>query len=189
MLDRPSLVAVDGVDGSGKTTFAARLASRYADAGRAVHIVHMDDFLNPRAVRYRLGRGSPDGFVRDTYNLPAFTANVLDALHRNGHCRIVCKAFDYRTDRPLHDDPVDVAGGDVVIVEGMFMHRDELANTWDLSVFLDVPFETSVARMAARDGTNPDPDHASNRRYVEGQRIYLTSCDPRRRATFALPND
>lgn len=51
VLERPTLVAVDGVDGSGKTTFAEGLATAYTDRGRAVHVVHMDDFLNPRSVR------------------------------------------------------------------------------------------------------------------------------------------
>lgn len=55
-LDRPVLLGVDGVDGSGKTTFAARLAEGFRDRGRAVEVVHLDDFLSPRAIRYRRGR-------------------------------------------------------------------------------------------------------------------------------------
>ena len=76
----------------------------------------------------------------------------------------------------------------VVIVEGMFLHRDELAGRWDLSVFLDVPFAETARRMAARDGSVPDPEHPSMRRYVEGQRRYLAGCDPRQRATLVVDN-
>lgn len=188
MLDRPALVAVDGVDGSGKTTFAARLAARYAQHGRTPHVVHMDDFLNPRTVRYRLGRDSPEGFFRDTYDLAAFTAGVLQPLSGSGERSIVLRAFDFRADRPVHEDATPVSAEAVVIVEGMFLHRDELHGVWDMSVFLDVPFAVSVRRMAERDGTNPDPDHPSVRRYVEGQRIYLAACSPDRRATHVVAN-
>ena len=74
----------------------------------------------------------------------------------------------------------------VVIVEGMFLHRDELHQWWDRSLFLDVPFSVSVRRMAERDGTSPDPGHPSLHRYVEGQRIYLSRCRPADRATHVI---
>ncbi|MFN2560769.1 MAG: uridine kinase [Jatrophihabitans sp.] len=183
-LDRPVVVAVDGVAGSGKTTFAAQLAARYAGRQRTAHVVHMDDFLHPRAIRYRLGRDSPEGYFRDTYDLHTFITNVIEPLSDGGGRSIRSRAFDYRTDRPIVDNPVLVRAGDVVIVEGMFLLRDEWAHLWDVSVFLDVPFSVSVSvrRMADRDGTNPDPDDPSVRRYVEGQRIYLGRCQLAQRA-------
>jgi len=51
--------------------------------------------------------------------------------------------------------------GTVLVLDGLFLHRDELVGVWDLSVFLQAPFAVSVARMAARDGSNPDPAHLS----------------------------
>ena len=180
---RPVLVAVDGVDGSGKSTFAAGLADAYG--GRPVLVVHEDDFLNPRQVRYRLGRDSPEGYFLDTYDLPALIANVLDPVAQG---RITPAVFDHRADAPVIAETVEVPPNGVVIVEGMFLHRDELAGRWDLSVFLDVPFVETVRRMAARDGSQPDPEHPSMRRYVEGQRIYLSRCRPQQRATFVVDN-
>ena len=43
VLGRPCLVAVDGVDGSGKTTFAESLAPTKPEAGQPVHVVHLHD--------------------------------------------------------------------------------------------------------------------------------------------------
>jgi uridine kinase len=186
VLDRPVLVAVDGVDGSGKTTFASQVAARYAELGRTAHVVHLDDFLNPRAIRYRLGRDAPEGYFRDTYDLDAFMAGVIEPLSDRGGHAIRFRAFDYRRDSPIQEEPILVPAGAVVIVEGMFLHRDELVDLWDVSVFLDVPFDVSVRRMADRDGTSPNPDDPSVRRYVEGQRIYLARCKPARRATHVV---
>jgi len=76
----------------------------------------------------------------------------------------------------------------VVIVEGLFLHRDELVDSWNYSIFLDVPFSETAARMSKRDGTNADPEHPSMRRYVEGQRIYFRSCQPRTRASLIVDN-
>lgn len=188
VLERPTVVGVDGVDGSGKTTFADRLAAQYAAAERTAHVVHLDDFHNPRTIRYRAGRDSPEGYFFDTYNLRAFMTNVIEPIHGHPPRLIVSQAFDHRVDRPVQEQPTEVRAGEVVIVEGMFLHRDELRSVWDLSVFLDVPFGISVARMAERDGTSSDPEDPSLRRYVEGQRIYLSTCHPAERSTFLIDN-
>lgn len=74
------------------------------------------------------------------------------------------------------------------MVEGMFLHRDELVSFWDTSVFLDVPFTETAARMAARDGSSPDPDHPTMRRYIGGQRLYFEAVRPWERATFVVDN-
>lgn len=187
-LRRPAVIAVDGVDGSGKTTFATRLAAVIEGAGRPAVIVHEDDFLAPREVRYRLGRESPVGYFRDSYDLAAFTERVLDPLRPGGDRRIQRRMFDHRTDSPIQAPVEEVPVYAVVIVEGMFLHRDELVNRWDWSVFLDVPFIETVRRMADRDASHPDPEHPTMRRYVEGQRIYLATCRPRERAPVVLAN-
>ena len=70
----------------------------------------------------------------------------------------------------------------------MFLHRDELAPYWDASIFLDVPFTGTAARMAVRNGSNPDPEHPTMRRYVGGQRLYFDAARPWERATFVVDN-
>ena len=42
--------------------------------------------------------------------------------------------------------------------------------------------------MAERDGSSADPTHPSMRRYVDGQRHYLATCEPHRRATLVIDN-
>lgn len=120
--------------------------------------------------------------------MAAFTTGVLDPLQAGGSRTIVPRAFDYRTDTPCPGGPCLGAEQAVVIVEGMFLHRDKLAQRWDMSIFLKVPFTVTARRMADRDGTHPDPEHPSLTRYVEGQRMYLSRCNPTARATYALDN-
>jgi uridine kinase len=188
---RPVLVAVDGVDGSGKTTFATDLALAFEHSGRSVVVVHLDDFHQSRELRHRQGWDSPIGYVEDTTDLAAFRRCVLDPLdpfEAAGPRAITPKAFDHRTDLAVTTPPVAVPADGVVIIEGLFLHRDELVDRWDVSVFLDVPLALSVGRMALRDGSHPDPDHPSVRRYVEGQRLYQARCAPHTRATFVVDN-
>lgn len=83
----------------------------------------------------------------------------------------------------------ETAGPDAILVlDGIFTHRDELAGHWDYSVWLEVPFAVAVPRGAARGYGDPDPAAEFNRRYIEGQRLYLFECDPRSRATAVIDN-
>ncbi len=57
-----------------------------------------------------------------------------------------------------------------LIVDGIFLHRPELRDCWDISIFLQVDFANSMARNAVRDGTPEalDPDTPYSRRYMAG---------------------
>ncbi|MEV4538926.1 AAA family ATPase [Asanoa sp. NPDC049518] len=181
-------VAVDGPDGSGKSTFADELAAAVHALGRRVVRVSLDDFHNVRAVRYRQGRESPEGFWQDSYNYLRFLSDVLDPFGPAGSRRYRPAAHDLATDTILDPEPLTALPGTVLVVDGLFLHRDEIVMAWDLSVFLDVPFDETARRMAARDGTNPDPEHPSMRRYVEAQRIYFRACSPQQRADILIDN-
>lgn len=182
------LVGVDGVDGAGKTTFADALATRIARDGRPVVRIGIDDFHRPRAERYRQGRDSPDGFYEDSYDYARFLRDVLVPLGLGGDRRYRPVAHELSSDRYL-DPPVRIAPpGAVVVVDGIFLQRPELADSWRLTVFLDVPFTETARRMAGRDGSSPDPDDPGLRRYVLGQRRYLREVRPRERADVLIDN-
>ncbi|WP_444664042.1 uridine kinase [Cellulomonas sp. CW35] len=185
---RPVRVGVDGVDGAGKTWFADGLADALRAADVPVVRVSVDGFHHPARERYRRGRTSPEGFFLDSYDYAALRREVLVPLGPGGDRRYRTAVFDHRSDERV-DTPQRVAPDDaVLVVDGIFLHRDELADQWDLSLFLDVPFAETFRRMAVRDGCPPDPQDARNRRYVEGQRLYLSTCAPAQRATLVVDN-
>lgn len=183
-----STVAIDGVDGAGKTRFAAGLLAALRAAARPAVVVHLDDFHRLRADRYRRGRDDPDGFWLDSYDYDALRQRVLDPVRAGAPVGIVPASSDLARDVPVTPPPVRLPAGSVLVIEGLFLHRDELAGEWDLSVLLDVPFAETARRMHLRDGTPPDPDAPALRRYVEGQRRYFAACDPRSRASVMLDN-
>jgi len=180
------LVAVDGVDGSGKTSFAANLVNEIH--GRPVIVIHVDDFLNPSPVRHAKGRTSPEGFWEDTYNYGALYDLLLAPLGPRGDGWYTSASYDAETDQMAQAEALLAPSDALVVVEGMFLHRDELASHWDASVFLDVPFAETAARMATRNGSHPDPEHSTMRRYVGGQRLYFEAARPWERATFVVDN-
>ena len=185
-LPHPVRVAIDGVDGAGKTCFADELAGPLCALGRHVIRASVDDFHNASAVRYRRGRNSAEGYFRDSFDLAAVVDSLLRALGPGGSLRYRRAVFDYRLHRSV-DAPVQSATArSVLLFHGVFLQRLELVGHFDVKLFLDVDFETSVRRMALRDGGSPDPEAPENARYVGGQRLYLRECDPRRTADSVI---
>lgn len=54
----PFVIGINGIDGSGKTEFSRGLSRFLVDHGCRVQVVHVDDFHNPKSVRYNGFRGS-----------------------------------------------------------------------------------------------------------------------------------
>jgi uridine kinase len=94
-------VAIDGVDGAGKSVLADELATRLMAAGRPAVRASVDSFHRPQADRYRLGRTSPEGFYRDSYDYQRLTEFVLVPFAPGGSGRFRVAGFDHQTDTPV----------------------------------------------------------------------------------------
>lgn len=182
-------VAIDGVDGAGKTYFADELAGVLGASGRSVIRASVDGFHNPRSIRYRRGRDSPEGFFEDSYDYAQLKAVLLDPLSPGGSGHYRAAVFDHRSDSPVSGPTRVASPGDILVLDGIFLHRPELRAYWDYSIFLEVAFAVSIPRGSQRGEGSPDPEAASNQRYVRGQELYLRSCEPARFATVTINND
>lgn len=181
-------VAVDGVDGAGKTWFANDLADTLRLEGRPVVRVSTDDWHHQRSRRYAHGRTSPLGFWLDSYDHHRIRHEVLEPLGPGGTRWFRRRGHDLRTDATLHDPLEAAPAGAVVVVDGLFLQRAGLQDCFELVIWLQVPFEITAQRMAHRDGTPPDPSHPAMRRYVEGQQIYLEQRAPQTTAHLLIDN-
>ena len=186
------IVAVDGLDGAGKTVFADGLAEVFAETGDAVFRAGIDGFHRPRIERYARGRRSPEGFYLDSYDYPTFRRVLIDPFRDGAQTAAATgfqlAAFDVARDAPVESQWVTAPLDAVLVVDGIFLNRPQLRDLWDWSIWLDVPFEMAFARMALRDGSDPDPDAPANARYRQGQELYLDEARPREAASVIVDN-
>ncbi len=191
MLDRAAagsrtLIGIDGIGASGKSTFAAAVARSVPD--RPVLVLHLDDFFAPTRIRHRRGRHSAEGFWLDAYDYDALIAWALKPLHPGGDGRYRPGCYDRETGERATPDQLQAPADALVLVEGTFAHRAELASWWDFSVFLDIPFTLSAERMAGRNQLGGEDADALVRRYRDAQRLYFAAAEPWRQAGLVIDN-
>jgi uridine kinase len=189
-VDHPLRLAVDGITASGKTTFARELTGVLVGRGLRAEHVTMDGFHHPAAVRHRRGRDSAEGYYGDAYDVTALRARLLDPLGPGGDRRYRTAVIDLATDQPV-DAPARVAPDDLVVVlDGSFLQRPELAGAWDLTVFLSCPFELAEERGASRDaallGGLPAARRRYRVRYHAAGRHYIDTVRPDERAGILI---
>ena len=186
------IIAVDGIDGAGKTVFADALAEVFAEDGSAVFRASIDDFHRPRADRYARGRHSPEGFYRDSFDYSTFRRVLIDPFREGGQTGastgFQLAAFDLERDTAVETAWTTAPRDAVLIVDGIFLHRPELRGIWNWSIWLDVPIDVAAQRLALRDGSDPNPSAASNARYRNGQELYLEEAQPRTEASVIVDN-
>jgi uridine kinase len=143
-------------------------------------------------MRYRLGADSPERYFLDSFDYTALRFELLDALGPAGGRRFRRAVFDYRTDRRV-DLPHETAQVDAILLfDGVFLQRPELADVWDIRVWVEAPFDITVARAveraAAADDRAAEIPAAYERRYIPGQLIYMERCRPRDAADIVIDN-
>ncbi len=192
-LPHPTRVAIDGVDAAGKTMLADELVAPLQARGREAIRASIDGFHRPRAERYARGTDSPEGYYYDSFDYAALHAALLDPLGPNGTREYRRRVFDYRADAPVHD-PTRVCSADAILLfDGVFLLRPELAACWDYRIFVHVDFAVALARALARDekmfGSAENARARYLNRYIPGQRIYFQAVQPQRLADVIVDNN
>jgi uridine kinase len=189
----PLRVGIDGIDAAGKTFLTNALAAELTENGAAVMRASIDGFHNPRQIRYQRGSTSPEGYYYDSFNYELLKASLLEPLEPTGSrlCRL--KAFDFKTDSEIHADEFQATDESILVFEGAFLFRPELRRYWDLKIFIEIDFETSLKRALERDlylfGEQQEIIKRYQERYIPGQKIYLESEKPQFLADLVIDNN
>lgn len=101
--------------------------------------------------------------------------------------------MDLETDAPVDDGPSEAPEDAVLIVDGSFLQRGELASLWDHRVFVDTELDVARSRGIDRDadrlGGREEASRAYDLRYHAACRLYLDTVRPKETATLVVVND
>lgn len=183
------LVAIDGPDAAGKTTLADRLAMTLPVPTLRASI---DDFHQPRQLRYRRGDLSAEGYYRDSFDDESLARECLVPFLTDAP-EIALDRYDYRTDRAAPRQIMHVPARAVLVVDGVFLLREPLRPLWTFSIYLHVSPEETLRRALVRDehlfGSPEEVERRYRQRYLPGQALYRSEANPRAEAHVVVRND
>ena len=181
------LVAVDGPDAAGKTTFADSVAGLMT---ASVCRASVDGFHRPAEARAARGSLSPEGCYRDSFDYGAFLTRLVEPF-ADGASEVATAVFDHASDRP-REQVRRVGPRCLLLVDGVFLLRPELRHRWTFAVYLHVPEDVTLARALQRDtGSMGSPHAVAERyrtRYLPAQRLYRAEADPLAAAHVVIDN-
>jgi len=177
LADRPPpiLIALDGGSGSGKSALAA-LVAETVDAT----VVPGDDFFVAEVPEAAWDVRTPEERAQDCINWQRLRAEALEPLLAGKPAR--WQTFDFEAGlRPdgtyrMREAYEERQPAPVIILDGIYSARPELADLIDLAVLVDVPVAVRHARLAAREAA--DFLAAWHRRWDAAEEYYLTQVRP-----------
>ncbi|MCH7322610.1 kinase [Solibacillus sp. MA9] len=144
-LDRPFIVAIDGLSGAGKTTIVNQLVNEIEN----VVILHIDDHIVKREMRYNTGHDEWFEYYQLQWDTNYLKERLYKKLHQNEkqlHLPFYDKEKDIHISKSIQIPPKSI-----VIIEGIFLLREEWKAFYDYIIFLDCPKEVRYERVLHRD--------------------------------------
>ncbi|OOQ92813.1 AAA family ATPase [Bacillus cereus] len=192
-LTHPIRVGVSGITASGKTTFANELAEELKQCGVPVTRASIDDFHNPRAIRYTQGKESARGYYEDAHDYTAFKERLLKPLGPSGNLQYETISHNLITDVSVHNEPLVTLSNMVLIVDGTFLLKKDIEHLFDYKIFVDTDFEIARKRGAKREteafGSYEEAEKMFLNRYHAACKMYIDEHNPKECADVVFQNN
>ncbi|MDE5883465.1 MAG: uridine kinase [Oscillospiraceae bacterium] len=185
---RTVLIGIDGLGGAGKSTISRLLEDYSRSKNYPIFVLHVDDFIHPRAVRYNPDVPEWKCYYHLQWRYDYLIQNIMKPL-RNGqdfHRQI---AFYNKENDSYFSRQVTIPVGSLVILEGIFLQREELRGMFDYMLYLDISEETRLQRVLKRDGyigSQQQIRHKYEVRYFPAERIYTQDYNPAAKADYVI---
>ena len=187
---RAVLVAISGIDGSGKGHVAATIAAALEARGLRPALIGVDGWLALPHVRFD-PLDPAETFYRRAIRFPELFDTLILPLRERRSIRVEAD-FTEETASVYRKHLWAFTNVDVVLLEGIFLLERARRRQYDLSLWVDCTFETALERAIARSQEGLTPEATSKAYetiYFPAQRIHLDRDDPRSAASLVLPND
>lgn len=183
---RAFVVGVNGIDNAGKTNFAQGLAKYLVSRGRKTMVLGLDDFHNSKAIRYS-GRNPVDNYYNKCFDLETIVNKFLTPIRQKEKVTVKISPVNYLTDEIMPEKKFKFDQETVIIFEGVFIFRKELAPFIDYKVFIEISFEELKKRARVRD--DPEIFKRYETKYIPAQIRYLAEYPPQKTADVVIDNN
>jgi len=174
------VLGIDGLSRSGKTTLADALKRRLSERGDSCVLLHIDDYITERRLRYGTGRGEGFEYYRLQWDAEQLERSLFAGLKTAP--LLTLPRYDGDSDRSL-DEPILLPEHGIILIEGVFLQRSQWREYYDAVVYLDCLRERRFERES--ESARRQRFKFVNR-YWKGEELYLEAERPAERADLVL---
>lgn len=174
------IVAIDGLSRSGKTTLVKKLGNLLKNMDRSYYILHIDDFITERSKRYNTGNDEWYEYYTLQWDVHWLEKHLFNKLP--GSTILSLPFYDSETDRQVLKE-VAIGNASVIIVEGVFLLREQWRNAFNYAVYLDCPRDVRFSRESSPTQKNLQK---FEQRYWKAEDFYLATESPKDKADLII---
>lgn len=181
------IIGIDGLGGAGKSTISEKLCQLLCEAHLEVTVLHIDDFIHPKSVRYNAAYPEWECYYHLQWRYDYLLKEVFLPVRDGNFCKEI-ELYDKDKDTYFVRQ-TKIPAGSVLILEGIFLQRRELQGVFDFTIFLDIPKEVRLQRVLQRDSYIGDEAAIRAKyenRYFPAERHYVAECTPQQKADFVI---
>jgi uridine kinase len=186
----PFRVAINGIEGVGKTMFAENFVQFLQEQNIPAFHVSVDGFHHPKKIRYQQGRDSAKGYFEDSYDEEAFAKKVLKQSQED--FSFIPATHDLETDEYIFPEKNSVPSNAVLVTDGAYLFKEVYLPHWDAKIYLKASFEIARKRGAKRDaetlGGVEEAEKKFLARYHAASQMYIDQINPEEKADIIIDN-
>lgn len=188
--ERAALIAISGIDASGKGYLTQLLAETLTGAGLRIANINIDGWLNLPDVRFNPANPA-EHFYRHAIRFEEMFRQLILPLRDRRSLRL---EMDYaeETATNFRKQILDYTDIEILLLEGIYLLQRPFQHYYDLSIWIDCGFETALERAIARgqEGLPPEPTIQAYRTiYFPAQKIHFARDNPGAIAAVIVNND
>ncbi|WP_099157432.1 kinase [Virgibacillus ndiopensis] len=177
---RRFILGVDGLSRSGKTTIVNKLKKILRDENNTVYVFHIDDHIVERKKRYHTEHEEWFEYYYLQWDINWLRDNFFTKLRYSNDLNLPFYDGDSDVCTMVNVKPPDSS---IIIIEGVFLQRQEWRDFYDYVVYLDSPRDKRFQRESNH--TQKAIEKFKNR-YWKAEEFYIQSESPKKNADLVL---
>lgn len=174
------ILGIDGLSRSGKTTLTNMLLSMLYEREIEGIAIHLDDHIVERSKRYNTGCEEWHEYYYLQWDIEWLRKTLFENLIHSEEIEL--PYYDNEKDQ-YNDKTLNLADKEIIIVEGIFLQREEWKSYLDYTVFIDCPRDVRFGREKCQTQENIEK---FRNRYWKAEDFYMEKLRPEEKANLVI---
>lgn len=186
--DHTLIIGIDGLGGAGKSTISDSLYKSLTEEKYNVTLLHIDDFIHPKAIRYNDNYSEWECYYNLQWRYDYLIDKIITPIKNGTDINSEIELYD-KDNNTYYLSEINIPVGSIVIIEGVFLQRNELSNVFDYMIYIDIPEEIRLERVLERDGYIGDKEQIKakyDNRYFPAEHHYTEIYSPSKNADYIV---